>query len=116
MSGILLWAAAFVVAAVLAVGVADVGSAAVATAEASSAADAAALAGAAAGPTAARQIAERNGAELLSYDSIGHIFTVVVDKNGVIETASAERFEVLVLKNARRSHVSAPLHAIDWPT
>ena len=116
MSGILLWAAAIAVAAALAIGVAGAGFAAAARAQASSAADAAALAGAAAGPTAARHAAERNGAELISYDHDGEIFTVEVDQNGVRQSASAERFEVPVSKNARRSHVSAPIYAIDWPT
>ena len=83
MSGILLWAAALAVAAVLAIGVVDVGFAAVARSQASSAADAAALAGAAAGPTAARQAAERNDAELVSYDRDGEIFTAVIQQSGV---------------------------------
>lgn len=113
MSGILLWAAALAVAAVLAIGVVDVGFAAVARSQASSAADAAALAGAAAGPTAARQAAERNDAELVSYDRDGEIFTAVIQQSGVTQAASAERFVVPASKNARRSHLSAPNYGIE---
>ncbi len=107
---------AVAVAAAISIGTVEVGYAAVTRAQLSSAADAAALAGAAAGPNAARTAAERNGAQLISATERGEVFTVLVEQNGAQETASAERIEVPVSKNAKRSHVSAPIYAIDWPT
>ena len=67
-----------------------VGGAATARAGARSAADAAALAGAAAGRSAAQQLAEANGAELLSYEEIGSDTKVRV-RLGIAEATGRAR-------------------------
>ena len=66
------------------------GGAATARAGARSAADAAALAGAAAGRSAAAQLAEANGAELLSYQGLGSD-TLVRVRLGVAEASGRAR-------------------------
>jgi hypothetical protein len=79
-----------VLAAAVAVLVADLGAAAVHRARARTAADAAALAGAADGEAAARDVAQRNGAELVGFAVDGPIVEVVVRHGPASATATAE--------------------------
>ena len=83
-------ALAIVIAGVSVVLLGRVGGAATARAGARSAADAAALAGAAAGRPAAQQLAEANGAQLLSYEEIGNDTKVRV-RLGVAEATGRAR-------------------------
>jgi hypothetical protein len=84
-------ALAIVLAGVIVILLGRVGGAATARAGARSAADAAALAGAAAGRSAAVELAEANGAELLSYEEIG-TDTLVRVRLGIAEaTGRAQR-------------------------
>lgn len=96
MSGILLWASAFAIAAALAVGIVDVGTAATERARANAAADAAALAGAAAGQEAARETAQRNDAALVSFARNGEVFSVVVQVENATAAAHAERVRIAI--------------------
>jgi len=84
-------AVAVLVMALAAVGVARVGLAAADRARARTAADAAALAGAADGEDAARDVAERNGAGLVSYREDGSDVVVVVRFDRAEATARARR-------------------------
>ena len=80
----------FVLAAVLAIVVADLGAAAVHRARARNAADAAALAGAAEGEEAARAVAADNGAELVTFVADGPIVEVSVRHGPATARATAE--------------------------
>ena len=84
-------ALAIVLAGVTIVLLGRVGGAATARAGARSAADAAALAGAAAGRAAAAQLAQANGAELLSYEEIGFDTKVRVRLGQAEATGRARR-------------------------
>jgi hypothetical protein len=79
-----------VLAAAVAVLIANLGVAAVQRAQARTAADAAALAGAAEGEAAARQVAADNGAELVGYAVDGTIVEVVVTRGRARARATAE--------------------------
>ena len=85
---------AVAVAGTLAMGVAVVGETAVHAAEARSAADSAALAGAANGHEAAIEVAEINGARVLSVETNASITRVVVVRGRVQAEAAAERLVV----------------------
>ena len=86
-----LLAAVLVVAAVVALVVADLGVAAVQRAQARTAADAAALAGAAEGEAAARSVAAANGGEVVSYVVDRRLVEVVVTVGAARARATAER-------------------------
>lgn len=85
-----LLAALVVLAAAVALVVAELGAAAVQRARARTAADAAALAGAAAGELAARAAAEANDADLVEYRSQGRLVAVVVRFGDARAQATAE--------------------------
>jgi hypothetical protein len=84
-------AVAVLLMALAAVGVARVGMAAADRARARTAADAAALAGAAGGEDEARDLAERNGARLVSYREEGSDVVVVVRFDRAEAAARARR-------------------------
>jgi len=86
-----LLAVALVVAGVLAVGITRTAAVAADRAHAQTAADAAALAGAAEGRAAARDLAERNGARLVTYRQNGSEVEVVVQLGVATARARAAR-------------------------
>lgn len=81
------------VVAALAWGVARLGGAVGSVAAAQAVADAVALAGALEGEAAAAEVAERNGAALVSWRASGWLVQVVVDRHGQRARATAEAWE-----------------------
>lgn len=77
-------------------------------AQARTAADAAALAGAAEGREAAEQVAEANGAELVSYERSGDDVTVEVVVGGVPASGRARRHEVPLAGAGEGSSAAGP--------